>query len=323
MLALITGIGGFVGGHLAEFLLGQRVEVVGIDRPGRVEQAHELLPGLRAAEAIDLMQPDQVREFIATLRPQRVYHLAAQASVSQSWENPAETLTNNIVGQVHLFQAVIAAGLQPRILVIGSNEEYGPVRPEDLPVGEEHPLRPISPYAVSKVAQDLLGYQYFVSHRLHCVRMRPFNHIGPRQSEAFVAASFAKQIAEAEAGLQEPMIRVGNLETQRDFTDVRDVVRGYWLATERGEPGEVYNIGSGRAVAIGNILQRLVAYARLPLKVEQDPGMFRPADIPISYADCRKLRLRTGWEPSIALEQTLKDMLEYWRTRVARKQGSL
>ena len=322
MRALVTGVGGFVGSHLAEFLLEQGVEVVGVDKPGRVEGVRELVPGLTAAREVDLMHPSQVQELISELQPQRVFHLAAQASVSRSWEDPVETLTNNIVGQVHLFQAIIAAGICPRILVIGSNEEYGFLRPDELPVDEEHPLRPISPYAVSKVAQDLLGYQYFVSHGLHCVRMRPFNHIGPRQSQAFVASSLAKQVAEAEAGLREAVIRVGNLEVKRDFTDVRDVVRGYWLALEKGEAGEVYNIGSGRAVSVKSILDFFLAHAQISLRVEQDSGLFRPSDIPISYANCNKLRNQTGWEPAIPLEETLKDVLEYWRVRVAVEHGA-
>lgn len=265
---------------------------------------------------MDLLREVAVREVLEQVRPDLVFHLAAQSSVSRSWEDPQETLTNNILGQLHLLQAIVALSLRPRILIVGSNEEYGQPRPEELPVRESNPLRPINPYAVSKVAQDLMGYQYYVSHGLWCVRVRPFNHIGPGQRDTFVASAFARQVAEAEAGLREPVVRVGNLEAQRDFTDVRDMVRAYHLALEQGDPGEVYNLGSGRTVAIQHLLDFFIAQARVAIRVEPDPTRLRPADVPCIQCGTTKFRERTGWEPAIPLEHTLSDVLEYWRQRV-------
>jgi nucleoside-diphosphate-sugar epimerase len=215
--------------------------------------------------------------------------------------------------------------LDPVILVMGSADEYGLVAPDELPIRETNPLRPNSPYAVSKIAQDYLGYQYFLSHRLRVVRLRPFNHIGPRQGEAFVVASFARQIAAAEAAVartgpplagQEPVVRVGNLTTRRDFTDVRDMVRAYRLAVEKGEPGEVYNVGAERAYGIGEVLERLLALSPLKLRVEPDPERLRAADSPVLLSDSSKFRARTGWRPEIPIEQTLADVLNDWRRRV-------
>jgi GDP-4-dehydro-6-deoxy-D-mannose reductase len=223
----------------------------------------------------------------------------------------------NIMSQLNLFQAVLAANIRPRILVVGSYEEYGSLRPEELPAKETSPFRPTNPYGVSKIAQDMLGYQYFSSRGLYCVRVRPFNHLGPRQSETFVAPSFAKQVAEAEIGLREPVVRVGNLEAQRDFTDVRDIVRGYYLALLHGEAGEVYNLGSGRATSVQCILDFFLAHSKINLSVERDPSLLRPLDVPVTVCDFSKFREQTGWEPKIPLDQTLSDMLEYWRERVA------
>ena len=202
------------------------------------------------------------------------------------------------------------------VLVIGSSDEYGLVTPDDLPVAETTPLRPNNPYAVSKIAQDYLGYQYFLSHRLPVIRLRPFNHTGPRQSTGFVVPDFAKQIAEVEAGLRPPVLRVGSLAARRDFTDVRDIVRGYEMVARLGEPGEVYNLGSGRAYAIEDILAMLLEMSRVPVRVERDPGRFRPSDIPAVVSDCTKVRERTGWAPKMPISQTLREVLEYWRPRV-------
>jgi len=201
-------------------------------------------------------------------------------------------------------------------LVVGSADEYGMVRPEELPIDEDTPLRPHNPYAVSKVVQDMLGYQYFASHGLHVVRVRPFNHIGPRQSPAFVTAAFAKQIAEAEAGRNPPIVKVGNLEAKRDFTDVRDMVAAYHLALSKGEPGEVYNIGSGIARSIEEVLDILLAESKIELTVQEDPARLRPSEVPMVACDARKFRACTGWEPHIPLEESLRDTLDYWREEV-------
>jgi GDP-4-dehydro-6-deoxy-D-mannose reductase len=271
-----------------------------------------LLGTLTLFEA-DLKEPEPLARILAEVKPDLVFHLAGQAFVPLSWSDPAGTLTDNILGQANLFQGLLRAGINPPTLIPGSNEEYGLILPEEVPVRESNPLRPTSPYAVSKIAQDMLAYQYFLSHQLHCVRMRPFNHIGPRQNPNFVVASFAKQVAEAEAGLGPPQVRVGNLEAQRDFTDVRDVVRAYYLALLRGEPGEVYNLGSGQAVRVKDILDFFLARSRVPLQVVQEPARLRPLDVALSVCDPTKFRAQTGWEPEIPLKQTLEDTLDYWR----------
>jgi len=264
----------------------------------------------------DLTNFPRVCEVIDETKPDLVFHLAAQASVSRSQEDPAGTLINNVLAELNILQAVIKARIDPMILIPGSYEEYGLVRPEELPVKETNPLRPTSPYGVSKVCQDFLGYQYFLSHGLRCIRVRPFNHLGPRQSEAFFVPSVAKQIAEAEAGISQPIIRVGNLEVKRDFTDVRDIVRGYYLALLRGEPGEVYNLGSGKMTSLRSIVDQMLAHSRAPLSIKQDPARLRPQDPPVSLCDYSKFREKTGWEPGIPLEQTLNNVLEYWRHRI-------
>ncbi|MBI2863391.1 MAG: GDP-mannose 4,6-dehydratase [Chloroflexi bacterium] len=314
--ALITGIGGFVGGYLAEYLLEMGTEVRGIVRHADSDCIVGLCGDRIGLTDADLLDAGAVRKAVGEIRPDLVFHLAAQASVGQSWRDPAGTLVNNTVGQLNLLLGVVEAGIDPRILILGSNEEYGLVAAGELPVSEANALRPLNPYAVSKVAQDMLGYQYFASHRLHCVRVRPFNHIGPRQTDAFVVAAFARQVAEAEAGLREPVVRVGNLRAKRDFTDVRDMVRAYHLVLAKGEAGAVYNIGSGRAVSIQWILEFLISQSKVPVSVEIDPQRFRPVDQPETVCDSSRFREQTGWAPEITLERTLSDTLDYWRQQV-------
>jgi GDP-4-dehydro-6-deoxy-D-mannose reductase len=252
------------------------------------------------------------------VRPDAIFHLAGQSNVPRSFAEPAQTLTTNVLAQLNLFQAALRLKQNPLFLVVCSNEIYGRVTPGDLPIDEDAPLRPVSPYAVSKAAQDLLAYQYYISHKLRTIRLRPFNHIGPRQAEQFVASAFAAQIARIEAGGQEPLLRVGDLAAERDFTDVRDMVRAYALAAQHGEPGQAYNIGSGRTVSIRWLLDTLLAFSTRDIAVEPDPARMRPADVPRVACDSRRFRERTGWAPQISLEQTLHDILEYWRDRVKR-----
>jgi len=313
--ALVTGITGFAGSHLADYLLAYtQLEIFGVDQRAfpastpRSDRLH-LYQG-------DLCDPDFVLSSLKEAQPQYLFHLAAQAFVPLSWEDPWGTLANNIRGQLNLFQGLLRLGLKPRILVVGSADEYGMVRAHELPINENTPLRPYNPYAVSKVVQDMLGYQYFASHGLHVVRVRPFNHIGPRQSEAFVASAFAKQVAEAEAGRKAPVIKVGNLKVKRDFTDVRDMVRAYHLALLRGEPGEVYNIGSGVARSMEELLNTLLKESKVEVRVEEDPTRLRPSDVPVVACDPRKFKERTGWEAQISFEESLRDILDYWRKRV-------
>jgi len=255
-------------------------------------------------------------------RPDFIFHLAAQALVPAAWSDPWSTLENNIRGQLNVLLAALHQSTLPSVLVIGSSEEYGVVPADQLPIRETYPLRPNNPYAVSKVAQDMLGYQYFASHRLPVVRVRPFNHIGPRQSPAFVASAFAKQIAEVEAGLREPKVLVGNLDARRDLSDVRDMVRGYYLALAQGEPGEAYNLGAERSYPMRELLEGLIALSKVKPTVEFDSRRLRPSDMPDVVADCSKMRSRTGWRAEIPLERSLQDILDYWRKRVREQPAS-
>ena len=307
MRILITGINGFVGRHLAEHLSASgRHQVIGLTR----KTAGAPLADVSLVHA-DLLDPAQTRSALADAAPDTIFHLAAQANVPQSFADPAGTLQTNMQSQLNLFEAVRALGADPLVLVAVSNEIYGP--PSTLPVDEDAPLRPVNPYAVSKATQDLLAYQYFAAYHMRTIRLRPFNHIGPRQSDKYVTGAFAAQIARIEAGLQEPLMRVGNLSAERDFTDVRDIVRAYELAALHGEAGAAYNIGSDRAVSIQHILDRFLAHSRVSIRVEPDPARMRPTDVPRVVCDSRRFRSLTGWEPQIPLEQTLIDILDVWR----------
>ncbi len=315
MRALITGVAGFAGSHLAEYLLAHTdLEIWGVLHHRTAHIAHR--QGRLRPVWADLGDPDAVTALIQESQPAYVFHLAARATPSLSWQMPWQTIHDNLRCQFNVLEALVTTGVPARVLVVGSADEYGLIEPQDLPVAETVPLRPNNPYAVSKAAQDLLGFQYFATHKLPVVRVRAFNHIGPRQGDAFVVAAFARQIAEAEAGRREPTIQVGNLSAQRDFTDVRDIVRGYWWLLRDGVPGEVYNLGSERAVSIAYLLERLLSMSRRPLQVEPDPARLRPSDVPILVSDCRKARQLTGWRPEIPLERSLADVLDYWRARV-------
>ena len=312
MRALITGVGGFVGRHLLRHLEQEGDVVSGL---GRVSDLAGLSEQVQVSYA-DLADREAVERFVRETQPEAVYHLAAQSSPAESLHDPWGTISNNLHAQINLFDALLSAGLRPRVLVVGSSDEYGPVSPEDVPTDENVPLRPATPYAVSKVGQDVMGFQYFAQHGLPVVRVRPFNHTGPGHDARFVVPSFARQIAEIEAGVREPVIRVGNLEAARDFTDVRDMVRAYRLALLLGTPGDVYNLGRGRSVRIADMVDQLVSLCRVPVEVRTDPTLFRPADIPRQEADTRKFTTLTGWQPQVAWHTTLSDTLEYWREQV-------
>ncbi len=322
MRVLITGVTGFAGSHLADFLLAEQpeVEIYGLCRwRSRRENIAHLGDRIRLIEG-ELRDEASLRRVMAEVRPEVIFHLAAQSFVPTSWRAPTETLTTNIAGQSNLFEAVRAEGLDPVIQIAGSSEEYGLVLPDETPIRESNPLRPLSPYAVSKVAQDMLAYQYFRSYGMKTVRTRGFNHTGPRRGDVFVSSNFAKQIASIEAGIQKPVIRVGNLDAVRDFTDVRDMVRAYWLAVTKATPGEVYNLGSGRGITIRELLDLLIGMSDAQVEIETDPDRLRPSDVEVLLADSSKFHRETGWEPVIPLETTLSDLLEFWRQRIA---GSL
>jgi GDP-4-dehydro-6-deoxy-D-mannose reductase len=318
MRVLITGITGFAGSHLAEYILAEHpgVEVYGLVRwRSRMDNIQGILDKIVLKDG-DIKDAISLRTVLDQVRPDRIFHLAAQSFVPSSWKLPAETFAINALGEIHLFESVLSLKLQARIQIAGSSEEYGQVYPDEIPMKETNPLRPLSPYAVSKVAQDLLAYQYHKSYGLHTVRTRGFNHTGPRRGEVFVTSNFAKQVAEVEDGKREPVIRVGNLEAKRDFSDVRDIVGAYWLALEKGEPGDVYNIGTGRAYAMKEVLDTLLALSKVKVRVEVDPERLRPSDVPILLSDCSKFHKLTGWEPRIPFQRTMADLLDYWRARV-------
>jgi GDP-4-dehydro-6-deoxy-D-mannose reductase len=315
---LITGITGMVGSHLAEYCLERGdVEVVGTIRwRSPRENIAGILDRIQLVD-VDLRDQAGVRRMIEEVRPDAVFHLAAQSFVPASWSGPADTLTTNTLAQVSLLEALRDLGLTDvPFHVAGSSEEYGLVYPEETPITEENPLRPLSPYAVSKVTQDLLGWQYHRSFGLRVVRTRAFNHEGPRRGHVFVTSNFAKQIAEIETGERPPVLEVGNLEARRDWHDVRDTVRAYWLAAMEGEPGDVYNIGRGEAHSIAEMLDILLTMAKVDVEVRQVPERMRPSDVELLVCDPTKFRQRTGWEPTIPLDQTLRDTLDYWRERV-------
>lgn len=317
MRALITGITGFAGGHLAQILLDRGDEVFGVARDEGTGLAHltqEIVPVIA-----DLQDAQVVQRLLTDIRPEAIYHLAGQAFVPTSWEDPWATMENNIRPQLNILQAMVKQKLEARLLIVASNQVYGHVNKDQLPVQEETPLRPDNPYGVSKVTQDVLGLQYFLSHGVDVLRVRAFNHIGPRQSPVFVAASFSRQIAQIEAGLKEPVIQVGNLDAERDFTDVIDVMRAYALLVEYGDPGEAYNVGTGRAYSIKYLLEVLLSYSQTKIKVEQEPSRIRPSDVSIIYADNSKLRTKTGWEPSVNFEDSLRRVLDYWRDEINNK----
>lgn len=313
MRALVTGIAGFVGSHLADYLTSHtdcQVWGVVLDAPiAPLPSAATLLYG-------DLRDRETVVAVLREATPDVIFHLAAQAVVPLSWRDPWDTLETNIRGQVNLLSVMAELNLPTRIIVVGSEQEYGAIRPEDLPIDEDTPLRPASPYAVSKVTQDLLGLQYFLSHGIAAIRVRPFPHIGPRQRPDFVAAAFAQQIAAIEAGEREAVVKVGNLTAERDYTDVRDVVRAYWLLAQHGEPGEVYNVGSGVARSVRSLLDGMIALSPADIRVEADPARFRPVDMPLTVCDPSRLKAATGWQPEISFEQSLQDILDYWRGQV-------
>jgi len=317
MKILITGVTGFVGSHLAEYCLSldQQVEVIGTCRwRSRRENIEHLEDAINLYEC-DLRDASSVKTLLADIQPERIFHLAAQSYVPSSWNSPGETITTNVIGQLNIFEAMRETNSTASIQIAGSSEEYGLVHPEEVPITEENPLRPLSPYAVSKVAQDMLAYQYFQSYGLKVVRTRAFNHTGPRRGDVFVTSNFAKQIAEIEAGQRPPVIHVGDLNPKRDFTDVRDIVRAYWLSLEHCSLGEVYNVASGKAYRIKEVLKILLDNSGQDIEVVEAPERLRPSDVPLLLGDNSRFCKATGWVPEIPFEQTAKDLLDYWRER--------
>jgi GDP-4-dehydro-6-deoxy-D-mannose reductase len=296
--ALVTGADGFVGRHLVAWLQEAGDDVVETDRH----------------HGLDILEPEALRAFVVGVGPEVVYHLAGQADVGGSWSNPVETFRVNAEGTMNVLLAAVAADVS-RVVAVSSADVYGRVGEDELPIAEDAELRPVSPYGASKAAADLIALQAHLGHGLGVVRVRPFNHLGPGQSDRFVASALASRIARNELGGTED-VPVGNLTPRRDFTDVRDVVRAYRLVAERGEAGVAYNVCSGRDVAVQDLADRLVAMADRPMRLVPDPELARPVDTPVLRGDPTRLQAATGWSPSVPLEQTLADVLDAWRKRV-------
>lgn len=368
MRILITGITGFVGSHLAEYLLSLRDESKphssGLEIAGepietifgtarnrsRLDYIEGIMDRITLIPDVEIRDAHAVAAAVKKTEPDYIFHLAAQSFVPASWNAPADTIETNVKGTVNLLEAVRMSELHPVIQIAGSSEEYGcpplvELKTDDeygfmspefnpaekrfsveinqmpkmvfkVPITEEFLLLPLSPYGVSKVAEDLLGFQYHKSYGMKIVRTRAFNHTGPRRGESFATSNFAKQIVEIEKGMHEPVLKAGNLEAKRDFTDVRDIVRGYWLAASRGKYGEVYNLCSGKARSIQSVLDTLRLQSTAQFEIVQDRERMRPSDIPVLEGDCSKFTKQTGWKPKIGFSQTMGDLLDYWREKI-------
>lgn len=317
MKVLITGVTGMVGSHLADYILDYHpsVEIFGLVR------WRSPLDNIRASlDRITLVQGElrdlsSMIEVIREVRPDKIFHLGAQSFVPTSYHSPGDTFAVNVNGSVNLLDAVRNIGLDPLIHMCSSAEVYGQVDETMIPITENTPFNPASPYAVSKVGQDLLGSQYYITYGLKIIRTRMFTHSGPRRGDFFAESSFAKQIAEIELGIVSNPVKVGNLESIRTYADVRDAVRAYWALLEKCTPGDVYNIGGERTLSIGQILEILKSFARVPIEHVVDPELLRPADVTLQIPQSNKFLEQTGWKPAYPLEQTLEDLLNYHRVR--------
>ena len=319
--ALITGITGFVGSHLAELLLDKGFEVHGILRWRSKTENIDYFKEKLILHDGDMTDFSSLIKILKQVKPDYIFHLAAQSFVLASWTSPSQTLHTNVIGTSNLLEAITNLRddeFDPIIQLAGSSEEYGLVLPHEIPIKETNPLRPLSPYGVSKVATDMLAHQHLRSYGIKTIITRSFNSTGPRRGEVFVCSTFAKQIAEIEKGKRDALIFHGNLEAKRDFTDVRDIVRAYLLAIEKCKPGEVYNICSGKkgTFSMKEILSMLLSLTDVSVKLKKDPERLRPSDVSILEGDYSKFKKATGWEPTIEMKKTLEDLLNYWRERV-------
>ena len=307
MKVLVTGAGGFVGSHLVPALIADGHQVVGTALHDRGDLRY-----------LDVRYPERVDQLVEEIEPELVFHLAGQSSVSLSWREPSITYEVNALGTHYLLESINRHAPRAKVHIAASSDEYGKVDPSECPIDESAPLRPVSPYAVSRVTGEWIGRMFHESFGLHVVVTRAFMHVGPGQPPSFATADWARQIALADAGRQEPVVRVGNLEIEREFGDVRDVVRAYRLVLEHGAPGDAYNVATGEPHRLQEVLDILRRLATVDIRVEVDPAKLRPVDFPVLYGDSGKLERLTGWKPEFRLEDTLSDVLEYWRSEVAR-----
>jgi GDP-4-dehydro-6-deoxy-D-mannose reductase len=311
MNVLITGAGGFMGGYLAKFVMSAGHSVLGIDAK---EPEAEVFDG--KFERCDVRDTARVFDTIARFQPDRIFHLAAQSYPTVSMIHPLDTMQINAGGTINIFEGVRAAGIKPIVVVACSSAEYGMVAAEDLPVREEHALRPLHPYGVSKVAQDLLAYQYFANHGIPTVRIRIFNTTGPRKRDD-VCSDFTKRAVEIELGMRRSPMMVGNLTTRRAIIDVRDMVRALWLAADHGTYGEVYNVGSSHIYSGQELVDVIRPLIDVPFTLEEDPALLRTCDERVIAGDATKFQRCTGWKPEIGLNLTISDMVEWWRNHLA------
>lgn len=313
---LVIGAAGFVGNYLINEMDKEGMECYATKLP------HEKFDNPKAEVLdLDILDKAAIESLLFEVRPDYIFHLAAQSSVGLAWKNPGLTVDVNIKGSLNVMDAVRELFYKPRVLLIGSGEEYGHIQPGETPIVESNLLRPGNIYAATKACQNMIGSIYSKAYDMDLMMVRAFNHIGPGQLPLFVVSDFCKQVAEIERGDRDPVMNVGNLAAKRDFTDVRDVVRAYVKLVQTGVPGETYNVGSGKAVAIQDILDIIVSMSTKKITVEIDPNKIRPVDVPIIEADITKLNELTGWKPEIKLEQTIKETLDYWRSE--QKQGAL
>ncbi|RIL08583.1 MAG: GDP-mannose 4,6-dehydratase [Proteobacteria bacterium] len=323
MSVLITGITGMVGSHLAEYILENhpQARVHGMIRwRSPLDNIRTILPNITLHHA-ELRDLSSLIKVLRTVRPEKIFHLAAQSYVTTSFDAPADTLHTNVIGTSNLLEAIRIAEIDPLVHICSSSEVYGQVTKDEVPIKESNPFRPASPYAVSKTGEDMISLQYFLSYGIKTIRTRMFTHTGPRRGDVFAESAFALQIAQIEAGLKSNPVKVGNLDSVRTFSDVRDAVRAYWLLLEKGTPGEAYNIGGNRTMTVGDMLEMLKSFARCKIEHQVDKSLLRASDVTLQIPDISKFQKATGWEPRIPVETTLEDLLNYHRDRI--KQSSL
>jgi GDP-mannose 4,6-dehydratase len=323
MKVLITGITGMVGSHLADYILNNHpdAEVSGVVRwRSPLDNIRQRLDDITLIQG-ELRDLSSMIQVINQVQPDRIFHLAAQSFVPISYESPADTFTVNVIGSINLLDAVRNVGIDPMIHMCSSAEVYGNVDESMVPITENTPFNPASPYAVSKVGQDMLGNQYHISYGMKIIRTRMFTHSGPRRGNFFAESAFAKQIAEIELGVIPGPVMVGNLESIRTYADVRDAVRAYWTLLDFCSVGEVYNIAGNRTLTIGEMLEILKSFASVPIEHEVDPSLLRPSDVTLQIPENSKFRDETGWEPEYSMEQTMEDLLNFHRERTKAKIG--